>query len=329
MGQLVEFLHVGRLRPGAKQGAAAFVVLVAVFLWGGDVLGVGVAVAHHQHLVHRHAQRLGQLTANAIARHDGGLARQRGQVQIAHPHQLQRQHFGYPGVRLHQPHRNDHLLGPMALPQAVWNGKQQAANRGQEGVGGALLRNAGAGAVFGAAGCEAGAQRGWAGGVNLAVRGVGAAHLHAAHVDEAHAVVHFAAQDLVGVAGQFACLVGLALSDDAGVLELVLGGAAARFQVQVGAHVPGVGLRERGHEGLAIGAIAHPRHVVLPVVGRIPLVVATDQGVGVGHAGAVGGEQAQGPHSAPGLLKGQHRHQRVDLLRKDRAILRRVAAKRG
>ena len=55
----------------------------------------------------------------------------------------------------------------------------------------------------------------------------------------------------------------LARPDDAGVLELVLGRAAARAPVQVRRHVAGVGLRERGDEpgggsAQVVDAIAEP-----------------------------------------------------------------------
>ena len=119
-------------------------------------------------------------------------------------------------------------------------------------------------------------------------------------------------------------------ADDAGVLEHVLGRAAARAAVQVRRHVAGVGLRERADEvRLRLRQVVGPVLDPLPPVGRVALVVAADQPVAVAHRRPVRGEPVDGTDRPAVASDRQQRGLRVDRVGEERAVGVRVERERG
>ncbi len=119
------------------------------------------------------------------------------------------------------------------------------------------------------------------------------------------------------------------MPDMAGVVQFALGYRRTGDRpVDVRAHVAGVGLCEGGDQvGLAV-QIIRAADGAFPVVGRKALVVSGDEPVAIGHARAMGGEQMDGAHGAVAPVDTHERGVRVDPVREERFIRRRVAVER-
>lgn len=140
-------------------------------------------------------------------------------------------------------------------------------------------------------GAEGRTQHRPAGALGPARAGELRARLVAAHVHVGDAAVDARAHRVCGRGELGAHGVGLPGADLPSVLELVIGGSAARAQVQVWADVTGVRVGEGRHEaGARLRREVHSVIQALEGVLGIALVVPGDQAVGVRQRGAVGRE---------------------------------------
>ena len=235
------------------------------------------------------------------------------------------------GVR-HEPHREEDVLGRVGLAQPP--GDHHVGEGFDRGVAAAVALGerqlVPAAAVLLAPRGERCSQCRDGGAVGAPVAGELRAHLDGGHVDPHVSHVDPAAEGAYVPAHLVAGGRELSFAVDAGVEPLVRRRPAAGFEVQVGADVSGVGLREGGDQVRRhAGEVVLARDLPLPVPGGVPLVVRRGDAVVRGHGRGVCGEPVEDAHQPAAAGDLQRLRPRVDPLGEVGALLRGVALERA
>jgi len=154
-------------------------------------------------------------------------------------------------------------------------------------------------AVFSGAGSHGIAVGGGAGHLSTGAGSVGRVDGEAAEVDEGLGRGDTAVDFGGGVGEELERDIELALSDDAGGVEIVDAGAGV-VQVEVGSDVAAVGIGEGGHESIA--------EFGFHVARCVAFVVGGDEFVIEGHGGGMAGEPVEGTEGSVRAFDFQERH---------------------